>query len=165
MWEDQADPHTRFWRRLTERRAREFMEDRDFLRSLRNASREKTRRMQRLFGAVWAEYDTDIYRLIGSACGENWDLEPYADEEKRAFPDNKKEAAIKQRENDDVVTAREASPRRGQHQLQGVAQASECVLEEEERRGCGQRQSSPQKETEAKSCRRGADFYRRAGGT
>ena len=169
MWEDD-NPHARFWRQLTTSRAHMFMKNHEFLRSLRR-DYDRAKELQRLFGHVWAQYGTDIFRLTAEACGENWDFE---DEEKNAFARAaaKKEVAIKQREkagnDDDVVAAREASPRRRQHQLQGVAQESECVLEEEEGLGGGGRQS-PQKgektRQEKQGRRRGADFYRRAGGT
>ena len=164
MWEGD-DPHARFWKQLTTNRAREFMGNREFLRELRR-DYERAKQLQRLFGHVWAEYGTDIFKLTAEACGENWDFE---DEEKNAFAraEAKKEAAIKQRaDDDDVVAAREASPRRGLDELQGVAQESECVLEEEEGLS-GQRQSPPKEKTrqEEQGRRRGADFYRRAGGT
>ena len=39
-------------------------------------------KLQKLFGKVWEEYGTNVYRLIAEAHGEPWDAE---DEEKTAF--------------------------------------------------------------------------------
>ena len=167
MWEGD-DPHARFWKQLTTNRAREFMGNHEVLRSLRR-DYERAKQLQRLFGHVWAEYGTDIFKLTAEACGENWDFE---DEEKNAFAraEAKKEAAVKQRaDDDDVVAAREASPRRGLDELQGISEESECILEEEEGFLGGGQQSPEeegrQEEEQEKVGRRGADFYRRAGGT
>jgi len=197
MWEDDT-PHARFWRQLTTNRAKQFMQNHEFLRTLRR-DYDRAKQLQRLFGHVWAEYGTDIFRLTAEACGENWDFDSpeswrpgglppsprqsrrlssargdcSQDEEKNAFARAaaKKEVAVKQRADDNVVATREAGSRRGQHQLQGVAQESERVLEEEEGLSGGGQRQSPQKERaktrqeEQGNCRRGSSFYRRAGGS
>jgi len=160
MWED---ANARFWGQLVRQRATMFMQNREFLQTLRGDF-EEAKRLQKLFGHVWAEYGTDVYKLISSACGENWDFE---DEEKNAFARAavKKEAAVKQKD-DDLAPAREAGPRCGLDQLQGISQASERVLEEDE--GLGKSKESPQEEArqEEEGRRgRGSDFYRRAGGS
>jgi hypothetical protein len=165
MWEDD---NAGFLRKLVGQRARMFMRNREYLRSLRG-DYEEAKQLQKRFGHVWAEYGTDIYKLTAEACGENWDFDCRSsqDEEKNAFAEEKKEAAVKQK-NDDLAATRQAGSRRGLDQLQGISQESECVLEEEKGR-LGKQGGSPQKvEKEARQsgCEgRRTDFYRRAGGT
>ena len=167
MWEDD-NPHARFWRKLIGQRAVALMRNREYLQTLRQ-NYEEAKRMQKLFGHVWAEYGTDIYQLTAEACGENWDFDcSDRDEEKTAFArsaEQKKEAAVKQKD-DDLAATRQAGSLRGIDKLQGISQKSECVLEEEEEGLLGGK--SPQKEArqeEEGSGGRRADFYRRAGGT
>ena len=186
MWED-SNPHAKFWRRLIRQRAIMFMESREYLQTLRGKF-EEAKRMQKRFGDVWEEYSTDIFKLIAEACGENWDAPPSQDEEKNAFEHRKKDPAVNQKEDDNVVAAREAGSRERQHQLQGIVEESKCLLEEEEgsrriRHVCPQTQdeeAGPKEEEESKRQRqrqrqrssrggggkeRSADFYRRAGCT
>ena len=162
MW-GQDTAHDAFWDTLLQERARMFENFPEFLRSLRFQYKE-AERLQRMFGRVWAGRNTNIYKLIARACGETWDDE---DEEKVASARPKKDVAIKQSGNDDLVAARKAGSRLRQHQLQRVLETRERILEEEEGlrlRGGSSRpkeKARPQKE----SRRRRADFYRRAGGT
>ena len=153
VWEDNS-PAAKFWRQLVRDRATEYMRDPLFLRDMRH-DYTMVREYQKRFGRVWAEYGTDIYKLIAEACGECWDSE---DEEK-------KEAAVNQRiaaKDDDLVGAREKDPRGREHELQGKPEASLGLLEEGRcsRRRKGSAEEAAPKE---KSSRRGEDFYRRAG--
>ena len=154
MWEEEENVHCAFLRKLTERRARECMQSVPFLQFLRT-DYDKARVNQKLFGHVYARYGTDIYKLIAKACNEVWDEE---DEEKNAFRCSKKEAAVKQREYDDLAPAREKGSRSRKHELQGVSEASECLLEK------GRREQTSKKGSQAQAGR-GESFYRRAGGT
>lgn len=156
MWEEHENAHYAFLRKLTETRAREYMSDVAFLRLLRN-NYELAAINQKLFGHVYEEYGTSIYKLIAEACNEVWDDE---DEQKNAFRCSKKEAAVKQRAHDDLAPAREKGSRSRQHELQGVSEASERLLE----KGRSEQTSSkgPQAQT---ASGRGESFYRRAGGT
>ena len=154
MWED---PVENFWERLVRDRAIEFMRSKSFLRSLRQ-KHDDAKRLQKRFGHVWQEYDTDIYKLIGSACGENWDLE-------------KKDTAVNQENkgDDNLVAARETGSCERLDELQGKPEASLGVLEEDwEEQGQSDRGPGAEKETPKKKCKecksRGDDFYRRAGG-
>ena len=52
-----------FLRRLKEQRARSFMRDPEYLKSLRHDA-EGAKQMQKWFGSIWAEYGTDVYKLI-----------------------------------------------------------------------------------------------------
>ena len=169
MWEDtDSEVHDAFWDKLLQERAEMFENFPEFLRSLRFNYKE-AERMQRMFGRVWASRNTNIYKLIARACGETWDDE---DDEKAASARSrpKKDVAIKQsdtrRPNDDLVATREEGARRREHQLQGVPEASERLLEETERLRLRGGSSSTQKEARPqKESRRRADFYRRAGGS
>ena len=154
MWEEEENVHCAFLRKLTERRARECMQSVPFLQFLRT-DYDKARVNQKLFGHVYARYGTDIYKLIAKACNEVWDEE---DEEKNAFRCSKKEAAVKQREYDDLAPAREKGSRSRQHELQGVSEASERLLEK------GRSEQTSKKGSQAQAGR-GESFYRRAGGT
>ena len=152
VWEDNS-PAAKFWRQLVRDRATEYMRDPVFLRDMRH-DYTMVREYQKRFGRVWAEYGTNIYKLIAEACGECWDSE---DEEK-------KEAAVNQRIDDDLVAAREKDPRGREHELQGEPEASVGLLEEGRcsRGRNGSAEEAPPQET-GKSSRRGEDFYRRAG--
>ena len=157
-WEDET-PAARFVRRLVRQRAVQFMRSPEYLKRLRY-DYDRARSDQKMFGHIWEEYGTDIYKLIAEACDENWDME---DEEKNAFARAafKKEAAVKQNKDDNLARTRQTGSRRGLDQLQGISEESECVLEEEE----GLLGKSPQKEARQEGSGRRADFYRKAGGT
>ena len=160
MW-DNDDPKARFWRRLIRERAIDFMRSKDFLRSLR-CNYEESRKLQKRFGKVWAEYGTDIFELVAEACGENWDLE---DEQKSASARDveKKGPAVNKIGDDDLVATRESRSCERLDQLQGVPEKSECVLEKDK----GQIDWSEEEEEgweETEKGGRSADFYRRAGG-
>jgi len=160
MQQSWEDPHAAFLSRLVRERAIEFMRSKQYMKSLRHRNDEAIN-MQKRFGHIWEEYGTNVYELIAEAHGENWDAE---DEEKHRGRDAKKEVAITQRarHDDDLVTAREEGPRRGQHELQGKPEASERELEEGE---IGLSSSTEEKGAgPQKGCRR-EGFYRRAGGT
>jgi hypothetical protein len=151
VWEDNS-PAAKFWRQLVRDRATEYMRDPGFLRDMRH-DYTMVREYQKRFGRVWEEYSTNIYKLIAEACGECWDSE---DEEK-------KEAAVNQRIDDDLVAAREKDPRGREHELQGEPEASVGLLEEGR---CSRRRKGSAEEAaqeKGKSSRRGEDFYRRAG--
>ena len=136
-------------------RAREFMRDAEFMRSLRYDN-DTARRLQRSFGKIWAEYGTDVYQIIADA---SLDL--------------KKTVAVNQKANDDVDRAREKGSRGWEHEFQGVPEESKRELEEE-KGPCGpkrggskaspQKDCSPQKEKEEVQRLRRAGFYRDAGG-
>ena len=142
-WEDDS-PRARFWSRLVRQRAEQFMRDEEYLRSLRHRN-EFAKHDQKLFGAIWAEHGTNVYKLIAGACGEVWDDE---DEEKNASRE-KNIAAITQREDDNLAPAREGGPQGGQHQLQGIAQASERLVEGEKGQGP---EKGPEKGCEGGAC-------------
>jgi hypothetical protein len=126
-----------------------------------------------MYGDVWREYGTDVFRLIAEAHGETWDAE---DEEKNTFANTaQKKGVVKPKEDDDLVAAREKSPRCGLDQLQGEPEESLSELEEDEgiqgrqlwrRKGAEEEAkgpSRPQKEEEVHRLRR-EGFYRTAGG-
>ena len=160
-----------FLRRLREQRARSFMRDSVYLKSMRH-NVEGAKQMQKWFGSIWAEYDTDIYKLIAEACGENWDME---DEQKSEFAREtaKKAATDKQKassNHDDLAPTCEKDSRGGLHKFQGVPQASLGVLEENKgrfkiiRTRSSPQKAPPQEESRSRRGRR-EDFYRSAGGT
>ena len=155
-WE-QSDAAKIFLDKLRRQRAIEFMRNDAYMKSLRH-NYDRARSDQKAFGAIWAEYGTDIYKLIAESCGERWDAE---DEEKHAGGATKKEVAVNQRKkHDDLVAAREESPRKRQHEFQGKPEARERVLEEDQgQSGNG----SPQKEEGPPKKGRSSEFYRRAG--
>ena len=167
-WRENADAATIFLQKLRESRAREFMENKEFLQMLRFEP-ETTKRMQRWFGAIWARQNTDIYKLIAHACNEDWDLE---DEEKHAFVREtaKKQSTLNKQitQHDDLAATREEGARRREYELQGIVEESECLLEEEQGRvrrlRCVGSTQEAQARKEKTGCRRGAEFYRRAGG-
>ena len=153
-WEKKSDAAKTFLEKLRRQRATEFMRNDKYMKGLRH-DYDRARSDQKAFGAIWAEYGTDIYKLIAESCGERWDAE---DEEKFAGGATKKGVPVNQRKkHDDLVAAREESPRKRQHELQGKPEARECVLEEDQ----GQ-SGSPQKEGPPKKGR-SSEFYRRAG--
>lgn len=155
MWED---THSSFLEGLVRTRALMFMNDERYLKKLR-FDYDRAIKDQELFGQVWGEFGTDVFQLIAKACGESWDAE---DEEK-------KEAAVNQRDNDNLVATREESACRGQHQLQGEPEESLSLLEEEQSSESGKSGESGTQETEEKEeemCRvRRKGFYRSAGGS
>ena len=155
-----SNPAKLFLDKLRRKRAIEFMRNQSYLRQLRY-NHELAERDQRAFGKIWEEYGTDVNQLIAEAWGENWDFE---DEEKarcaRVEARKKKLEPINQN-NDDLVTARQASARQRLHEFQGIPEKSECVLEKEERRGSESPQKAPRKE---KGRGRSSAFYRLAGG-
>ena len=150
-WEDNS-PAAKFWRQLVRDRATEYMRDPAFLRDMRH-DYTMVRDYQKRFGRVWAEYGTNIYRLIAEACGECWDSE---DEEK-------KEAAVNQRIDDDLVAAREEDARGREHELQGKPEASLGLLEEGQGRRGRESRCTKEAAPKERARRRGEDFYRRAG--
>ena len=155
VWEDPpSDAAKTFLNKLRRQRAIEFMRNDAYMRSLRH-DYDRARSDQKAFGAIWAEYGTDVYKLIAESCGERWDAE---DEEKFAGGATKKKGTqVNQRKkHDDLVAAREESPRKRQHEFQGKPEARERVLEEDQ----GQSRC-PQKEGPKKG--RSNEFYRRAG--
>ena len=136
-WETET-PHQRFWKKLIRQRAESHMQDVAYLRMLRNRN-DLAKADQKRFGHIWAEHNTNIYKLIAKAHGENWDAE---DEEKNAFAlhELNKTAPIPQRENDNLVAAREEGPRERRHPVQGFPEARERLVEEgqgqQQQKGC-----------------------------
>ena len=132
-WETET-PHQRFWKKLIRQRAESHMQDVAYLKMLRNRN-DLAKADQKHFGAVWAEHGTNIYKLIAKAHGEVWDSE---DDQKTAskLEAAEKSGSLEQRENADLDRTRKESPRGRQHQLQGIAEASERVVEES-KVGCG----------------------------
>ena len=162
-WESES-PAARFMQRLVRERALEFMCCPDYLKALR-FDYVRARQAQKRFGAVWAEFGKTVFQLIAEAYGETWDAE---DEEKHAYKNTpKKEAAITQRNYDDLVTTREAGPLERQHELQGKPETSEHVLEEDQSSSVQGAQGSAQAQAREKARRAGrsGDFYARAGGS
>ena len=167
MWFDDS-PRTKFLKELVHQRATRFAHNGPFLRDLRHRP-EEARNLQRVYGKVWESQGTNVFKLIASACGETWDLE---DEEKHARAPEKKEVAIKQRD-DDLVATREEGTCRREHELQGVAEEGERVLEEEQGRLGGDegegalkgalKGAGPEEEKEKVRRLRGERFYRSAG--
>jgi len=125
-WEHET-PHQRFWKRLVRQRAESFMQDEKYLQSLRHRN-DLAKADQKRFGHIWEQHGTNIYKLIAKASGENWDAE---DDEKTAFAlqEQKKTAALPQRNNDNLAAAREEGPREREHKLQGLPQESVRELE------------------------------------
>ena len=159
-------PHARFMKRLLRDRAVMFMQSPAYMKELRY-DYDRAVQHQKLFGNVWEEYGTNVFQLIAESHGESWDAE---DEEKHASgePADKKEAAVNQRNDDNLAPAREEGARRGLEQLQGEFKESIRVLEEDEEcklsckyGGAGPKEAAAQKEED----RRREGFYRSAGGT
>ena len=153
-----------FLNKLRRQRAIEFMRNASYLKGLRNDF-ERARQDQKFFGKIWEEYGTNVYQLIAEACGESWDME---DEQKHAHGvSKKKEAAVNQKNHDDLVGAREKGTREREHQFQGKPEARERVVEEEQGQSSPKSSSggkSAEEEEEAAPARR-AGFYRSAGGS
>ena len=144
MWEDEG-AGAAFMKRLVRKRAIEFMQRPEYLKPLR-FDYDRAKADQKRFGQVWEEYGTNVFKLIAEAHGElTWDAE---DEEKHCV--RKKEVAVTQRNDDDLVAAREAGSLERLDEFQGKSEESVGVVEEEEEGGRGQRYE---------------EFYRRAGGS
>ena len=93
----------------------------------------EVRRYRQCYPYGWQVADTTLDNLFREH-KVPWDDE---DEEKNASRE-KNIAAITQREDDNLAPAREGGPQGGQHQLQGIAQASERLVE-------GEKGQSPEK--------------------
>ena len=166
--EDDKSVHARFMKRLIVSRARTLMRDQEYLKKLRFRY-DDAMKQQRLFGAVWADYGTDVFRLIAEAHDEVWDAE---DEEKHAGARPKKEAPVNQkgRNHDDLVAAREEGTRERIDLVQGKLETGLGELEENEGGSLAgalwrkEEEAAPQKEEEVRGVR-GEGFYRRAGCT
>jgi hypothetical protein len=170
MWSEETI-HQKFWRRLQDDRLAAMIGDPEHLRSLRYKP-EIVARTQKHLRPALERRNTTLYKLIARAYGEVWDAE---DEEKSRYAverDAKKEAAIKQ-SDDDLVATREEGTRSGLDELQGKPEASECELEEGSGKGgiaCESGKGSPEeaapKEEGGSSGGgpRGESFYRSAGG-
>jgi hypothetical protein len=159
LWVENS-AHGRFWRQLLRDRAAQIVGDEAHLRRLRYLP-DLVKSVQRKFGHIWADANTNIYKLIAGAFGEVWDEE---DDEKQQFAAahaGKKEAAVKQRKlDDDLVGARKKDARRGVDELQGEPQES---LEDLEEKGKGRQEGKGEEGGEGRSRRE--EFYRRAGST
>ena len=145
-----------------------------------------------MFGRIWGEYGTSVYQLIAEAHGETWDEEdeekhcwkkeiwavngPVAEATRRdvadmRFTQEKKEAAVNQRKDDDLARTREEDPCGREHEFQGITEESVSVLEEEKGQGEGgavlrsSEEEAPQKARGKGRGGRGDGFYSRAGGT
>ena len=151
VW-DRETAHERFWKRLVRQRAESHMLDERYLQMLRHRN-DLAKADQKRFGHIWAEHNTNIYKLIAKASGETWDAE---DEEKTAFAlqEQKKTAAIPQRGNDNLVAARKEGPCRRQHKLQRQPEESVRLVEKGKGRqgGCseGAGKGGPEEEASQK---------------
>lgn len=166
---DEENPHARFRRRLIRERAESLMRAPEHMRYLRYDNDDAVRH-QKLFGEIWQEYGKTVYRLIADGYGESWsDSE---DEQKAGgnskgprAPIGEKRRGVNQKD-DYLVGARKESARLGQHELQGEPEASEQVVEE--RLGPAEAKGFETNQGQEKGggrARRGAGFYRSAGGT
>ena len=136
LWVENS-AHGRFWRQLLRDRAAQIVGDEAHLRRLRYLP-DLVKSVQRKFGHIWADANTNIYKLIAGAFGEVWDEE---DDEKQQFAAahaGKKEAAVKQREPQES-------------------------LEDLEEKGKGRQEGKGEEGGEGRSRRE--EFYRRAGST
>ena len=144
MWTNES-LHARFRRQLIRQRAIANMQNVEYLRQLRYCN-DLAKRDQRLFGQIWEEHGTNVYKLIAGACGETWDEE---DEQKTAFALKKIDAINKglkgNTSDDDLDATREKGARERQHQLQGIAQASVHLVEKGR-----SSESGPEKSEEAR---------------
>ena len=77
LWKEDS-AHGRFWAQLIQENADQRMLDKEYLKRLRYRH-DLAKEDQKRFGHIWARHNTNIYKLIASACGEVWDNE---DEEK-----------------------------------------------------------------------------------
>ena len=134
MWEHDT-PHQRFWKRLVRQRAESHMQDAKYLQLLRHRN-DLAKADQKRFGHIWAEHNTNIYKLIAKAHGENWDAE---DEQKTAYAlhEQKKTAALPQRGDDNLVAARKKGSFGGEHVVQRLPEESLCELEKSKGQGGG----------------------------
>ena len=162
VWEHDT-PHARFWRQLLQQNADQRRLDEEYLKRLRFQP-ARAKEDQKRFGDIWAEHNTNIYKLIASACGEVWDNEdeekhggkssartPWSQRSRESASALQKTGCIPTKGNDNLDRAREESPRSRQHQFQGIPQAGECILEGEkgqespEKRRRPKRRRSPRK--------------------
>ena len=139
VWEHDT-PHARFWRQLLQQNADQRRLDEEYLKRLRFQP-ARAKEDQKRFGDIWAEHNTNIYKLIAKSYGEVWDDE---DEEKQRSRESalalEKTGCIPTKGDDNLDRAREESSRSGQHKLQGIPQASLGLVEESEK---GQSSSGP----------------------
>jgi len=168
---DKDSAHARFWKRLITDRAVSYMRDANYMKRLRYEP-DLAAGLQKRFGAVWADYGTDVFKLIAEAHNEKWDSE---DEEKSAFARvqaQKKEIPINQRD-DNLAATRETGALEWINEFQGIVEESLSIVEEEKGRrsglircigGAEEKKARAQEEESGGGGRR-EDFYRRAGGT
>ena len=167
LWEEDS-AHGRFWAQLLQENADQRMLDDEYLKRLRYRH-DLAMEDQKRFGHIWARHNTNIYKLIASACGEVWDNE---DEEKHQSASAlEKTGCIPTKGNDNLDRTREESPRSRQHQFQGIPQAGFGFVEKGKGqssrsksspgRGKGQ---SPEEETAAQEESRGAGGRSGTGG-
>ena len=145
-WEEDT-AHGRFWRQLVRGRAVANMQDAEYLRSLRYQN-DRAKKDQRLFGKIWEEHGTNIYKLIAKAHGEIWDEE---DDQKTA-PVLEKLHQLQTKGNNEHACKQLVSPRQGgslerEHQLQREPQESFGLLEE---KGKGLRAEGPERQEESR---------------
>ena len=162
LWEEDS-AHGRFWAQLIQENADRRMLDDEYLKRLRYRH-DLAKEDQKRFGHIWARHNTNIYKLIASACGEVWDNEdeekhggkssartPWSQRSRESASALQKTGCIPTKGNDNLDRAREESPRSRQHQFQGIPQAGECILEGEkgqespEKRRRPKRRRSPRK--------------------
>ena len=144
-WTDDT-PHGRFWRRLLNENVDQLLSDPDatLLKQMRfNNTMQKD--YQRRFGRVLKERGLCLYKLIGSAYGENWDSE---DDEKQRHRENIVPMSINNENAVCLDSARQAGLCEGKSErdvLQAGNGCREKFLQEEG--GSSSRPGSPQKET------------------
>ena len=170
VWEHDT-PHARFWRQLLQQNADQRRLDEEYLKRLRFQP-ARAKEDQKRFGDIWAQHNTNIYKLIAKSYGEVWDDE---DEEKQRSRESalalEKTGCIPTKGDDNLDRAREESPRSRQHQFQGIPQAGFGFVEKGKGqssrsksspgRGKGQ---SPEEETAAQEESRGAGGRSGTGG-
>ena len=110
LWEEDS-AHGRFWAQLIQKNADQRMLDDEYLKRLRYRH-DLAMEDQKRFGHIWARHNTNIYKLIASACGEVSDNE---DEEKQRSRESasalQKTGCIPTKGNDNLDRTREESPR------------------------------------------------------
>ncbi len=128
MWDEDSSPGASFMRQLLWNQGQHLMKSTVYAHNLRHQP-ELAARHQKIFGHVWKSAGTDVFGLIASAYGEDWGRAPDAP---------KKPCAVNQKDkhNDDLVGAREKCAQEREHQLQGVPEASERVVEEAQGGAC-----------------------------
>ena len=160
LWKEDS-AHGRFWAQLIQENADQRMLDKEYLKRLRYRH-DLAMEDQKRFGHIWARHNTNIYKLIASACGEVWDNE---DEEKQRSRESasalQKTGCIPTKGNDNLDRAREESSRSRQHKLQGIPQASIGLVEESEK---GQSSSGPGSGSSPKETAAAQEEESRAGG-